>query len=308
MAATPGTSAKNHAGLPALHPYRRRDSRLRRLPMTPMIRTKRSLLIATILVTAGLLAAVALSGGSSRIRPSGILFEVAFLLLAVFFTWLLPVRWKWRVLSLVMLVAAASAFSSYQSSLVFGKVELRTAAVLQDFLFYSLEALAFLGVVRLIDRWIEMLRTRPSRSGPDREAAEAEVNETERIVDRRLSRLLEQHRFDGVSDLLDSEEELRALTPRELVIRGRVIQLGNGERHSLPEAEAAFLQALDMDPEYVPALLELGWYYHAVQDDASQGLAYFERALTEARELIIEAEKGRDECKSELTKDRTPEG
>lgn len=116
-----------------------------------------------------------------------------------------------------------------------------------------------------------------------------------------LGRLMRAERFDDVLSLLRREEARRALLPTEQVTKGRAIQLAEG-RPGLPLAAAkqAFLQALELDPENVPALLELAWYCNAVEDDAQEALPLFERALELSRDHLTEATRGRSECLGEL--------
>jgi tetratricopeptide (TPR) repeat protein len=116
-----------------------------------------------------------------------------------------------------------------------------------------------------------------------------------------LAELVRSERFDEAALYLSKLEEERRLTPAELVLKGRLIQLGSASNAlSLEDAEAAFHSALSMDPDYVPALLELGWFLHAVEDDTTQGLSFFERALDVCRNQMSEAVRGKMECLEEL--------
>lgn len=53
-------------------------------------------------------------------------------------------------------------------------------------------------------------------------------------------------------------------------------------REALPfmsEAERCFLDALKQDGDYVPALLELGWFYYSVEDEAKKALPFSSKLL-----------------------------
>lgn len=106
----------------------------------------------------------------------------------------------------------------------------------------------------------------------------------------------------GLEQLLLTEMT-RPLTPTELLTKGRYIQLSATGESTLVDAEQAFLKALELDAEYVPALLELGWYYHAVEDSPSQASPLFEKAYHLALDQLREAIKGRTECMEELSQD-----
>lgn len=98
-------------------------------------------------------------------------------------------------------------------------------------------------------------------------------------------------------------EKERPLLPMELVWKGRFLLLGTGEHGDLPDALAAFQAALAIDDGFEPALLESGWYFHAVLDDAEKGLPYFERALASSLANLKEAIQGKKGCLEELRSD-----
>ena len=89
---------------------------------------------------------------------TGVFFEVVFLLLASYIAWMLLIGRAWRLLPIVLLLVAAAVLSTYQGSLVFAKIEFRSAFVFQNFAFHSLEALVLLCLTWLIDRGIEALQ------------------------------------------------------------------------------------------------------------------------------------------------------
>jgi tetratricopeptide (TPR) repeat protein len=96
----------------------------------------------------------------------------------------------------------------------------------------------------------------------------------------KLNRSIETFDFDGAVEILNAMEQRCPLSPRELVLKARCLQLGSGALgDELEKAEAALKAALASDEEYVPALVELGWFLYAVADDALGGKKLFERAF-----------------------------
>jgi tetratricopeptide (TPR) repeat protein len=89
------------------------------------------------------------------------------------------------------------------------------------------------------------------------------------------------------------------------VLKGRFIQLGSeAVACSLNDAEVSFLKALEIDEDYVPALVDLAWFYYAVMDDSTKALPLFERAIKVSIHQITEAVEGKMKCLEEL---RSPE-
>jgi Tfp pilus assembly protein PilF len=96
----------------------------------------------------------------------------------------------------------------------------------------------------------------------------------------KLRRLTKGGDFDGAVTFIENMEKRRQLSPRELVLKARCLQLGTGARGGeLEKAEMALKAALVSDDEYVPALIELGWFLYAVSDDAVNGNKLFEKAF-----------------------------
>jgi hypothetical protein len=116
-----------------------------------------------------------------------------------------------------------------------------------------------------------------------------------------LAVLIQEKRFDEALSLISSIEKSRNLTFSELLLKGRSIQLASGNgTPPLGEAERAFIQILEQDGDYVPALLELGWFYFAVENDAMRAMPLFERAISLSLEQLKEAIRGKKECLEEL--------
>ncbi len=118
---------------------------------------------------------------------------------------------------------------------------------------------------------------------------------------RELEELLAKHDFDRILEVLSGIERSRPLTPRELVLRSRCIQLASGSGvPPLKEAAKALREALERDDEYIPAILDLAWYHHAVEDDPARALPLFERAYELSRQSLTEAIVGKVDCLEEL--------
>jgi tetratricopeptide (TPR) repeat protein len=116
-----------------------------------------------------------------------------------------------------------------------------------------------------------------------------------------LKHLLAKGDFDKALGVLSEIEKTRPLTPHELVVRSRCNQLSSGTKiPPLEEAKKALQQALESDDEYVPAILDLAWYYHAVEDNPRKALPLFERAYELSRQNLIESITGKVEALEEL--------
>ena len=102
---------------------------------------------------------------------------------------------------------------------------------------------------------------------------------------------------EKTKNLLDISDE--ELDPRLLVIKGKCLQMAR-EPVALDVVKRCFLKALSMDPSYVPALLELGWFLRNVEDDPKGALQYFEKAYRLTSQNLRESISGVTLSKDEL--------
>jgi tetratricopeptide (TPR) repeat protein len=116
-----------------------------------------------------------------------------------------------------------------------------------------------------------------------------------------LRRFLDEEDFVNALELIRQRERYSALGPDELVLKARILQLLPTKlRASLDEALATLQLALRLDSEYVPALLELGWFYYNVENQPRLALPLFERALEVSRADSVDAIVGLIRCTKEM--------
>ncbi|UPG89458.1 hypothetical protein L2Y96_18990 [Luteibacter aegosomaticola] len=118
------------------------------------------------------------------------------------------------------------------------------------------------------------------------------INET---LDK-VRELYASKQYDAALSTLDRYKEAQELTAEMLLLKGRLIQLSEGNVHTLNDAKECFLSVLRQDKENVNALLELGWLFANVLDDPEEGRRYFSKAVEKCAELREEAIKGLGSC------------
>lgn len=121
-----------------------------------------------------------------------------------------------------------------------------------------------------------------------------------RELEARVQERIDQDDYDAAVRLIEAAGERRALTAAELVWKGRFIQLGSEQGVALDEARKAFEAALEIAPGDPSALIELGWYWHAIEDEPNRALDYFEQAIAGATALLQEAGSGKADCLQEI--------
>ena len=111
-----------------------------------------------------------------------------------------------------------------------------------------------------------------------------------------VRQLYTDERFDDALRLIENKSKTNDLPPNLLILKGRLIQLSEKGNYELLDAERCFLDVLEQDHENVTALLELGWLHVNVLNNSSQGMIYFDRALTITKKLAKEAMDGKSKC------------
>lgn len=120
-------------------------------------------------------------------------------------------------------------------------------------------------------------------------------------VRSQLKNMLSQQRFSEAIAFLHEIEKQRELTPAELVSMAHCNQLAPDEGEwDLKDSEKAFKKALSIEHDYLPALIELGFFYYAVEDDPARALPFFQQAIEISRLHLTEASMGMAGCIEEL--------
>jgi tetratricopeptide (TPR) repeat protein len=115
-----------------------------------------------------------------------------------------------------------------------------------------------------------------------------------------LKSLYAAERYDEALALTERMERGGLLYPEVFVWKGRCLLLGDGrDLADISDIERVYRQALDIDDEYAPALLELGWFYLNVTDDAARARPLFDKAFSLLRDALTEAVEGVARCLSE---------
>ena len=116
---------------------------------------------------------------------------------------------------------------------------------------------------------------------------------------KRFHELRTAEEFDEALVELARVEKHHKLPPNILVLKGICILLAKKSGYGLDDAETAFKAALAVDKEYVDALLELGYLYLYVHNDAQESIPYFRKAIELARSQMSNAVQGLAEALAE---------
>ena len=100
--------------------------------------------------------------------------------------------------------------------------------------------------------------------------------------------------------LIEKVEREGILHPEVLLWKGRCLQLlDEKSNYQLSDIEDAFMQALEIDDKFTPALMELAWFYLNVLDKPERAAKYFEAVVSSCRQVLTEATIGMMKCLGE---------
>jgi tetratricopeptide (TPR) repeat protein len=118
-----------------------------------------------------------------------------------------------------------------------------------------------------------------------------------KTFERTFRELYNGGKYKDALSLIKKIEENDILSPNVLVWKGRCLQLIDEEPlPELSEIEQTFKQALEIDNEYTPALIELAWFYLNVLDDADKAKIFFQKAIQLQKQMLSEAIVGFTKC------------
>jgi hypothetical protein len=104
----------------------------------------------------------------------------------------------------------------------------------------------------------------------------------------------------GAVQLLKDLEQQRLLYPKVLVLQYLYLITTDFSNESLSDLENILMDALKIDDNYLPALVELAYLKLVVQNNPGQALPLFEKANEIARSNITETVIGQAQCIAEL--------
>lgn len=119
------------------------------------------------------------------------------------------------------------------------------------------------------------------------------------IIDN-VRALCEAGEHNRALELLERGQKQSIPNPKILVWKGICSQLRSTEnQYQLADVEQMFLKALEIDDESVEALLELGWFYLNVSDDATRAQTFFSKAMEIEKKALTDAIIGLARCLKE---------
>jgi|SRR5215218_2798414 len=119
--------------------------------------------------------------------------------------------------------------------------------------------------------------------------------------------LYDAEKYGDAVRLAEEAEQNGIVSAPLLVWKSRSFLLSDHSQFDLGDVEGWLLQALNLDPDYLPALLELGFFYLRVMDDVKRAWPLFERAHRVCTENATEIVIGLSECIAEMDSPTKPQ-
>jgi hypothetical protein len=117
-----------------------------------------------------------------------------------------------------------------------------------------------------------------------------------------IRRLYDDEKYDEAFQVAEEAERAGQDSPAILVWKSRSLMLSAHSSVSADEVENWLNRALLLDDEYVPAMMELAYFFLNVKDNAAKALGIFQKALPivkdNATETTLGLAKSLAECDS----------
>ncbi|UXY54038.1 tetratricopeptide repeat protein [Pseudomonas tohonis] len=117
---------------------------------------------------------------------------------------------------------------------------------------------------------------------------------------KKISRLMKEKSFNLV---IEEYKNLKneQLTPCLLIMKSTAIQLAeDSQGYTLDDAKEALFSALALDPENPETLMELGYFYYAVEDNTQNSITFFDDAAKKSRKILLNSIMGGINARLEL--------
>jgi len=116
---------------------------------------------------------------------------------------------------------------------------------------------------------------------------------------RKIRKLAIAGKYNEALELLETIPK-QYMTSDMWVKRGIYMQLGDGtDTYSLADAKESFKRAIALNPNNVEAMIELGYFLYAVEDNAIDAKRHFRKAVNLLSKLNNEALSGIKKCVEE---------
>jgi|SRR5215217_397999 len=112
--------------------------------------------------------------------------------------------------------------------------------------------------------------------------------------------LYDDDKYEEAVRLAVEFEKKGIVSPALLLWKSRSLLLSDAPEYELEDVEKWLQQALDLDSDYLPALLELGFFYLRTMDDVKKAWPLFQRARDVCTEDATDTVVGLTECIAEL--------
>lgn len=115
-----------------------------------------------------------------------------------------------------------------------------------------------------------------------------------------VQKLWADEKIEDTLELLGKMEVDRLPHPRVLVLKYLCLATSKVTDSELEDLENILKQALELDENYLPALIELAYFRMNVLDKPNEAISLFERATEIAKYNITEITLGHAQCIAEL--------
>ena len=119
-------------------------------------------------------------------------------------------------------------------------------------------------------------------------------------VIEQVRRLFDDDKYEQAVRLAEEAEKKGIVNPALLLWKSRSLLLSDLTEYELDTPGRWLRQALGLDPDYLPALLELGFFYLRTMDDVKKAWPLFQRARDVCTEDATDTVVGLTECIAEL--------
>lgn len=118
----------------------------------------------------------------------------------------------------------------------------------------------------------------------------------------RINKYWQESSYDRAFAKADDLRSEHPDNPQALVMWASLLQLLDESEYSLDDAKKALRQAMDFDDASPVPAIELGHFLDAIEDDPKAASHTFMRAISQARNLLVEALIGNAKCLLQLNR------
>ena len=109
--------------------------------------------------------------------------------------------------------------------------------------------------------------------------------------------LMGEKKYNEAILIIEKLEIANPINPKILILKARCIYMSDSKnKYTLNDVKKLYKKVLELDNNHIEALIELGYFYYANDNNPNKAIPYFTKAIKLNKNFLIDSIKGIVKC------------